>query len=337
MTTRIAGAAVCVMVLSLSAVAAPQLAGGSRLSTPTTSAAPVAPFAPCDSLLGRLLRFFPDSVKHCKIAVFPFINNTGDPTIVGGTWLAEYYVKALARMDRFSVADRNKFRKTARGMEITARDQIDDGTATEVAQALGAQYMLVGTIATSPGGTQHVVEGRIIDVSSGIIVSGASIYTTPEELYYVENELLTRRTKTWIRPPFMRSFFCPGWGQFYRRRPVQGVLFFTAFWGGAAGTLYMGVTAFKAWDECNYHQATKVAALRDSLEYPRWVAEDNRLSTYRDKRFKYLGIAVGGTAAVWALNLTEVVIAGRRLNREYRLYYALDLSDGVGARVCMGF
>lgn len=323
------------LVLLAMSVASPVMAGRgpTRGAQQNDLAIPENPYGFADSLLGQLMRFFPDSVRWARLAVFPLLNNTRDQSITGGVWIAEYYAQQLRANDRFILVDRRRFRRALREFDLTIRDYIDDGLATELAKFLGVKYMLVGSVEPGPS-KNYKVEARIVDVNTGIIVTGAAMMATGAQMYYVEHDLLEKREETAIQPAFVRSFFLPGLGQIYRKQYIPGAVFMAGFVGALGATAYFAVPAWKAYDEyVTYREESEDEFTNPDL----FDAKGDKLFDDFKEELTPVLLSVSAAAAVWAGNLVWVSVSGAQKSSEYRLYFTGDFREEFGVGVCWDF
>ncbi|MBD3347236.1 MAG: hypothetical protein GF401_19450 [Chitinivibrionales bacterium] len=309
----------------------------------------------CDSLMNLLMNFFPDSIEKSSIAVFPFQYKGEEKTSAWGTWVAEYFIKLFKKNNRFDVINRRPFRQELRELEISLKQTISDSMAVEAGKELGTDLVLAGSI--TPTDHRYEVAARIIDVKTGIIITGATIEATGEEIYSIEKDLLAKRSMGRLRPALLRSTFIPGWGQFYRNRPVPGVISLVACETSLGGTIYYGVSYFKPAkddyedyknDIIEYGNQPKRNALEDSLklanpqitlaEIENYIRQrgENLNDEYEEKRNIYLSLW-GLTGALWAANILDVIIAGRHMHRKYRLYFTGNFYDEAGMMLAIYF
>ncbi|MBD3320390.1 MAG: hypothetical protein GF350_04760 [Chitinivibrionales bacterium] len=298
----------------------------------------------CDSLMTLLLRFYPDSIEKADIAIFPFQNKASETTSAWGTWVAEYFIKLFDKSGRFDIINRRPFRKQLRSLEISLKEAITDSMAVATGKIFGADLILAGTI--QPQGNRYDVAARIIDVNTGIIVTGASIEASRQALDNIEQDLLAKRSLGRLRPAVLRSSFVPGWGQFYRHRPVPGIISSVACATALGGTLYYGFGPFKEakdtyedYDEyADYgpEMNRDVSRLIDSLGITEKEAEDiifARGDSLYDEYAVEAGrqaALIGLTAGLWTLNVLDVIIAGRTLHRKHRLYFTGNFKNEIG-------
>lgn len=284
-----------------------------------------------------LLRFFPDSVQKTRIAVFPFVNNTGDKTITGGMWVAEYLVSRLKKTSRFIVVDRSDYRRTLRGNDIGPRDVIDDSTALRMAKALEAPYTLAGSIEASPSG-QYKVAGRIYDTQTGIVVTGADYGATAGEFKGIEADLIAKRAKTIKTPAVLRSAILPGWGQFYRQRPVMGTVY------SVGGLVALGAVAYFLREDliAKDNQQTFIDTGYTAVSENRMSETERRnkegdLTIIRNEKQRsaaYAGLVATG---VWAVNILDVIAAGLQAEHEYRLYFSSKAPEQAEIGLAIAF
>ncbi|MBD3420662.1 MAG: hypothetical protein GF398_11145 [Chitinivibrionales bacterium] len=282
----------------------------------------------CRELLGHMEKFLPDSLNPLKLAVFPFANQTSNPPAPYGIWTAEKLIAIMKTKPRFLLTDRRVYKRELRNREYSPKDVIDDSTAQRICKEMDTPHMMVGTITND--GLDHKVEARIIDVSTGIIVTGAAVDCFEKDFDAIETDLLDKRASGRLQPAVVRSIL-PGYGQFYRKRWVAGTLFGVGFLASGALT---GVTVKQMLDAKEDHEFyrdsiwenTPMTDSMQQLNYPRSHFEkglEDRWDTRIEKR-GIMASAIAITTGIWALNMIDVVISGRAMHRKYQLYYTLD-------------
>lgn len=304
----------------------------------------------CDSLMGLLMTFFPDTIKKCKIAIYPFQNKTGDVTSARGTWISEYFVTLFKKNNKFDVIKKRPFRQGIRSLEISLKELIEDSLAVEAARPLKADFILAGTVSPSDGNFE--IAARIIDVKTAVITTGAAISATAEEIDKIETDLLAKRSKGRLRPAVLRSSFLPGWGQFYRQRPIPGIIGLVACATSLGATFYYGFGPFaeaknEKEDFLDYNESDQfnrdVADLQSELGITEGEAKQiiwdrgEKISDDYDKEKARQGALIGLTAGLWTLNVIDVIIAGRQLHRKHRLYFTGDFKDEAGVMLAISF
>jgi TolB-like protein len=297
------------------------------------SKSPIPPERFCDSLLMQLMRFFPDSIKQCELAVFPFVNTTGDEMLSYGSWVSEYFIYAFRGDPRFSVIDRQAFKKTLVAMDLPLKDILDDSTALEAARRASAPYMMTGTI--SSNGRDYTIDGRFIDARTGIIITGAQVTASAQEMADLGTQIQKQREIALMTPAEVRSFLVPGLGQMYRKRWVAGAIYMAGFYGTTAGALYEGLGPMKkALDAYNAYKYTS----DDEQHNPQLFRQkgDSLYGLYEKKRniFAPLAVAAG---AFWLVNMADITITGAQKKARLRLYYAGDFVEEHGVMVAMEF
>jgi len=294
---------------------------------------PIPPQPFCDSLSAQLMRFFPDSIKQCELAVFPFFNTTGDEMLSYGSWVSEYFIYTFRGDPRFTVIDRQSFKKTLAAMDLPLKDILDDSTALETARRVRAPYMMTGTI--SSNGRDYTIDGRFIDARTGIIITGAQVTASAQAMADLGAQIQKQREIALMTPAEVRSLLVPGLGQMYRKRWVAGAIYMAGFYGTTAGALYEGLGPMKT--ALNAYNAYKDTS-DDEQHNPALFRQkgDSLYGIYENKRniFAPLAIAAG---AFWLVNMADITITGAQKKARLRLYYAGDFVEEHRVMVAMEF
>ncbi len=312
-----------------------------------------------DTLWGHLLRFFPDSVERARVVAFPFLDKAGQRISTGGTWISEYLVYLLRESGRFEVVPRRDFRRALRRIDLSPKDPVDDSTAAYIARQLDAPYVLTGRVAPMSG--RYDVTGNLKDAGTGIIVTGATVPATGRAMEELEELLLKRKQLGTIRPALLRSMLIPGWGQFYRDRTVMGWVSLGTCLPMLGVTAYYGFGPFREavvewYDFQNYIDNSD--AVRDTIAYLQENCDrseqcdtltkqdilkniERKLGDPLDERLversAKLGLLAVATGGLWLANMVDVIIAGRSLDRKYRLFFTGDFVNEAGVIVCVRF
>jgi TolB-like protein len=172
---------------------------------------------------------------------------------------------------------------------------LDEQNAPQVGQALGAQSLVLGTLAAT--GTVFTMNVRVVSASTGAVL-GAGSASLPRDAVVALADVETRT-------PFeaaVRSAIAPGWGQVYNRQGEKAVVFAVGGYSALLATAGLGIGGAltharygdpAAFDELppaeRSRAATETKALGDSL---------------------YLSAIVAGavTASVWSLGIVDAIL-----------------------------
>lgn len=109
--------------------------------------------------------------------------------------LAEMMTTDLARVDGFEVVERKELAALLAEQDLGASGRIDQSTAVEIGQLLGAHYMVFGS-GFDLFGTLRL-DVRVVDVETGAIVSTGSAEGPPKELIEMKGTLV-ESISTWM-------------------------------------------------------------------------------------------------------------------------------------------
>jgi TolB-like protein len=96
----------------------------------------------------------------------------------------------LAESNIISVVERIQIDKAIKNFNIEALDLFDQENAIRVGKWLGATHIIIGSIYGI--GNQIRIDSRVIDVSSGVVVSSAKIEGNSSDLFKLVNDISTR-------------------------------------------------------------------------------------------------------------------------------------------------
>jgi len=127
------------------------------------------------------------SISHAQtptyqIAVTPYANIGADKTAdYIGFQIAEFLSSAMAGFPGVQVIERTQLMKILEEQELQLSGLTDDKGSVSIGQILNARQMVVGSFELSK--TRLAVNGRIVDVQSGAVLSLASIETPVADSY----------------------------------------------------------------------------------------------------------------------------------------------------------
>ena len=124
------------------------------------------------------------------IAVLDFAQTAADPD---AAWLsagiAETVTNDLRRLGHFRVVDRRRVLEAARAT---------DGSLEQIAAALGAQLIVVGSVQRSQ---QRVrITSRIVDITSGEAIADAKVDGAFDEIFNLQDEVVTQLSREMALP-----------------------------------------------------------------------------------------------------------------------------------------
>ncbi|MBD3418960.1 MAG: hypothetical protein GF398_02460 [Chitinivibrionales bacterium] len=308
-----------------------------------------------DSALSAMMQA--DQTDGAKtVAVVPFAVKSSSSTEQTGIMVAEYAVSKFMQNDSYRIVERAQLEKVMQEIALSQTGLADESQVIEAGKMLVADRIFTGTVASGFG--KEVVSARLIEVKTGEVLASSTISLTSSEL---QNFVSDIAGDVKVTGAMLRSLLVPGLGQFYTRKPVQGVLALTAVAGlGGATGYYIAQTglARQEWkdsDPANMStpQQQKLqndAALQlfgtsyNSLSF----AQTERVAQHiqndvnsrkNDYDSKYdtavlLGILTG---AAWALNIGHAAVLASLTSRNVDLYFSSSKARPVAAGVCITF
>jgi len=123
------------------------------------------------SIIGDLGREHPP-----RMAVMPIRNATGDPAFDAqvGVGMTELLSAALRGSPRMDVVEPEAVARVLSTLRISASEALDPASQPRIANALGAQLFLRGTLGQDPAGPVTVLTYELVDGSGRIRFSGAA-------------------------------------------------------------------------------------------------------------------------------------------------------------------
>ncbi len=272
--------------------------------------------ATIDSLLAVMTQFLPESVVIVKATVFPLSVTGISQTNALGSWVSEYIAYSLQSNPRFVLADQKQYRSTLRKLDISLKDVLDDSASLYIGRSMGVDYAILGSITGTGNENRCAIELRIINVKTGVILTGASSGSITNHYDQLASSMQTRRIKTEIAPTMVRSLV-PGFAQLYRKRPIAGIITITTFLGSAA---------FMASQIPAYSKANK-----EFLDYQNFSLEkDQELYKVTGDSLKEIASAklspviIGASmlGIAYLANVTDVLVASVIARKNFTLYFS---------------
>jgi TolB-like protein len=214
-----------------------------------------------------------------------------------------------ARLDQFAQSEliralkRRGFLVVERAQLAAALDQLalaqnfDDASAPKLGQMLGAQSLVVGSVADA--GTNFVVTARVLSAEDGNVLGGATASLPRADV--------VTRAQVETRTPFeaaVRSSIVPGWGQAFNDQDVKafavGATAFTAL--ATTGTLgIIGLVEQAHYNDIGYFEKLPSAA----------VASQQAVDTRNAYTGLYVGTAIAGGVfvTVWGVGIVDAFLS----------------------------
>ena len=134
-----------------------------------------------------------------------------------GTLISAQLATFLKRDHGFLLLERERLSIALKEMELGMTGMVDANKAAQAGKLLGAQALVVGSVAESPD--TFTVNVRLISTESAQVLVADSIQLPRFSLIALSEESVVLRTRSGA---VFRSLVLPGWGQFYNRQPIKG-------------------------------------------------------------------------------------------------------------------
>lgn len=127
-------------------------------------------------------------IPRTTVAVMPF-NVEGSAFSPGqGQVMAELLTGELLATAQYTIVERVQLNKAAAELSLQAGGQVDPTTAAALGQKVGAQVVVVGTLAGE--GNDKLVMGRFIDVGKGTVLAAKNLSAGSGSLLKVAGDLV---------------------------------------------------------------------------------------------------------------------------------------------------
>lgn len=222
-----------------------------------------------------------------------------------GETVGELLVDALIKEKRVTVVDRANLKKLNQEMALGQTGLIDETTAAQVGNLLGARLMLTGSVMLV--GSEFNIVAKIVAVETSEMV--ASVATTIGRTSLVAEASRTQPINKHPITAGFKSAIIPGWGQIENDQVAKGTVLMVLGGAVVAGGLY---NELRLWTTKQLYSEESLANNAEAL--------GNDLDMFKQVR---LGI-LGGAGAVWAFSAIDAIVAAAIYNSR--------LSKGVAAR-----
>jgi len=298
---------------------------------------------------------FADSslARESSIAVLPF--ETTEKVSDGdlGIAIAEFLIADIVNDKKMTIVDRSRLTAILEEQNFSASEMVDQTQAIEMGKMLAANYIVTGKIVKTMG--SYLVSAQMIDTKTSQI-RGAAKMTLPvngteqavKELYTPEN---------YVSGSLFRSLLIPGWGQSFAEKPSHAILFGSLCGAGLIGSVATGIIQRNSYnDYSNYtelgqYPETIVAErdrIMDSLGLSGDSGEDRADEIYKEiqadkyddysNKNKLFTIATVATGTIWAVNVIDAMILGKKAEGKVRLYFSANpLSETYSAQFALSF
>lgn len=112
-------------------------------------------------------------LPRTTVGVMPFAVDGAAFTEAQGQVIGELITAELLTTARYTVVERIQLDKAARELDLQGTGQIDPMTAVAIGRRVGAQVVVIGTLAG--GGSEQLALGRVVDVGTGEVMVARSL------------------------------------------------------------------------------------------------------------------------------------------------------------------
>ncbi len=169
-------------------------------------------------LLADGFRQLPGRGRYERLVVAEFAENGSAVKDINlGPLVGAQLNTFLKRDHGFFLLERARLADMLKEMEMAMTGLVDASKAAEVGKMLGAQAIVVGSVAEA--GADFVINARLISAESAEVLVAESMTVPRAGMIALSDESVVLRTRS---GSIFRSLLVPGWGQFYNRQPVKG-------------------------------------------------------------------------------------------------------------------
>lgn len=123
-----------------------------------------------------------------KIAIMPFVNNTGDPSYDGiCVGFSESITTILSSAGGFQFIERLQIDKAITEQDFQMSDQVDEETVQELGKILGVEYIVVGSLQKLKDSFR--INARRMRVEDGVLEEAVKITGTENELFDLQDQV----------------------------------------------------------------------------------------------------------------------------------------------------
>ena len=213
-----------------------------------------------------------------------------------GETVGELLSRAFMASPRVTVAERKNLANLLNEMSLVEAGVVSDDGAVEAGRALGAEYMVLGSVARL--GSYFSVNGRVVNTSTAKVVAAGYVEIDANYLIVTSSDLFTPR-KNQLLAAFMS--LVPGGGQLFNGKPGKA-LFYLASVGGSL------IASRILYDDSKFWYDRYLARGRKSVE----AYEVAELS------FDNSQIWLAAAAGIWAWNMLDAFWDAGELSRKIR-------------------
>jgi len=174
----------------------------------------------------------------------------------------------------------------------------DEKTAAQVGKMLQAQVVVVGEVVEAAD--KFVINARVVDVEKAKVLYQEGFNTPIEGMIALSSESIVLRSKM---DAVYRSLIIPGWGQFYNKDNLKGVLFTVGEVGLFGTAVVMHINGVRKEDQ--YNKTTCDNGGDDCAKFVVKLKEDGE-GFYRLRNY-----FIYGGVGLWFLNVIDAYLSGK--------------------------
>lgn len=275
-----------------------------------------------DRLAGSIKKSLPEEARYSRVAVATFAESAGtvqDKQL--GTLVPSELSTYLFRDHGLLLVERAQLKALMSELKLSEFGLVEEKDAPELGKLAGAQAMVIGQI--SEAGDRFLVNARVVDTETGRIIAAEQGAVPAAGLVALSSDAVVLRSTT---DAVYRSVLLPGWGQFYNREPVKGVVFASAEVLALGGALTFHLLGASAEDE--YKSATPESLGASAADASSQIVE---LRETAESRYQIRNVMLYTAAGIWAYNVLDAWMNGVDGESQVNRGVALAGSDrGVG-------
>lgn len=242
-----------------------------------------------DALAARLSA---DAAHYRRLAVLPFETLDAEAkTKELGRLSSELLASRLASRPGILQVERTRLDAVVSEVQRSERGEVSPQGAASVGKLLGANQVVLGTIATA--GPSYVLTARLVDAETGQVLVATDQSISREGLIALSEELVELKTPGGAA---LRSTAVPGWGQVYNGDTARGITYMALF-GGAAATAIASVVLAKSAEDAYHRNTPDTVSRRDDA----------------DAHYDRVNYALIGGGATWLVSIVDAWLTGREV------------------------
>lgn len=270
--------------------------------------------------------------KDQQLAVLPFMKKEGESDL--GLAIAEILIANIMQNNDITLVDRQNLKSIIDEQTLALSGMIDENKMIEVGKMASADFILTGKIIPSMG--NYLVSAQITNAETGEIVAAGTVTLPKGEADTVVKKLFEEKNYPLFAA--FRSTLIPGWGQAACDEKKHAIIAASLCGAGLTTSIITGIMQKNQYDEHKeYHaligtpaylvEKEKIANelglnpndMKIDTIFNERLAEKH--DAYEDKRSVFI-TSTAITGSLWALNIVDAIICGKKAERKFKLYFA---------------